>query len=202
VIQRETFSSGHQENKSIRMISMGEFKVTKLFIGFCILAAVSICAAPSAGQGKTPLTKASGGAPSTAAQAYLVMTERSIDDTLKALQSANKTNDLMTGDTLGCRVFIQHEKDVSTNQAEVHDGADDIFILMEGSATFILGGKLDSPHEVQPGEWRAADIVGGKEFKLNKGDMIVVPRGTPHRRVTAGMDVTLLVIKAKAPAAK
>jgi mannose-6-phosphate isomerase-like protein (cupin superfamily) len=176
--------------------------VTKLFIGFCILAAVSIFAAAAAGQGRTPETKNSGGVPSAAAQPYLVMTGRSVDETVKALQSANKTNDLMNGDTLGCRVFLQHEKDVSTNQAEVHDGADDIFILMEGTATFILGGKLDSPHEVQPGEWRAADIIGGKEFRLNKGDMIVVPRGTPHRRVTAGADVTLLVIKARAPAAK
>jgi mannose-6-phosphate isomerase-like protein (cupin superfamily) len=183
-------------------ISNGEFKMTKLSIGFCILSGAAIFAAAAAGQGKAPVTKGSGGTPSAAAQAYLVMTGRSVDETVQALQSANKTNDLISGDTLGCRVFLQHEKDVSTNQAEVHDGADDIFILMEGTAIFILGGKLDSPHEVQPGEWRAADIIGGKEFKLNKGDMIVVPRGTPHRRVTAGMDVTLLVVKAKAPAAR
>jgi mannose-6-phosphate isomerase-like protein (cupin superfamily) len=78
---------------------------------------------------------------------------------------------------------VQHEKDVSTNQAEVHDGADDIFIVMEGTATLTLGGKLDSPSQAQPGEWRASSITGGTEFRLSKGDVAIVPR--PLRVATA-----------------
>ncbi len=158
-----------------------------------LLAAIALLGGAAAAQGK---------APSTAAQPYVVMSGQSIGEAVKDLQSDNKTRNLMTGDTIGCRVFIQHEKDVSTAQAEVHDAADDIFIIMEGTATYTLGGVLDSPKETQPGEWRAVSITGGKEFKLGKGDMIVVPRGTPHRRTTAGQDVTIMVIKAKAAAAR
>jgi len=141
-------------------------------------------------------------APAQPSQAYVVTTAESIDRIVKDLRSGNKNQNLTSGDGIGCRVFIQHEQDVSTNQAEVHDGADDIFVIMEGSATFILGGQLDSPQQVQPGEWRASGITGGKEFKADKGAVIIVPRGTPHRRVTAGQDVILMVIKAFTPAAR
>jgi mannose-6-phosphate isomerase-like protein (cupin superfamily) len=88
---------------------------------------------------------------------------------------------------------------VATNQGEVHDAADDIFLILEGTAIFILGGKLDAPKETQPGEWRAPGISGGKEVKVNKGDVLIVPRGTPHRRITSGLDVTLMLIKSSAP---
>lgn len=141
-------------------------------------------------------------APSTAAQPYVVATAQSVDAIVKDLHAANKLQNLISADNIGCRVYIQHEKDVSTNQAEVHDAADDIFLIMEGTTTYVLGGKLDAPKETQPGEWRAPGITGGKEFKVNKGDILVVPRGTPHQRITAGLDVTFMVIKSFVPAKK
>ena len=131
-----------------------------------------------------------------------MLSGQSVAETVKELQADNKVKNLVSGAGIGCRVFIQHEKDVTTSQAEVHDGADDVFVILEGSATLILGGRLDSPNQTQPGEWRAAAIAGGREFKLAKGDVVVVPRGTPHRRITPGQDVTLMVIKSFAPAAR
>jgi len=147
-------------------------------------------------QGKTSPARG----PSMAAQPYVVATAKSIDGIVKDLASANKLHDLINAGNVGCRVYIQHESDVSTNQAEVHDAAEDVFLILEGTAIFVLGGKLDSPQETQPGEWRAPGIAGGKEFRVNKGDILIVPRGTPHRRITAGLDVTLMLIKASAPA--
>ena len=123
------------------------------------------------------------------------MSGQSVEETVKELQTENKVKNLVSGAGVGCRVFVQHEKNVTTSQAEVHDAADDVFIILEGSATLILGGKLDSPNQTQPGEWRAAAIAGGREFRVAKGDVVVVPRGTPHRRITPGQDVTLMVIK-------
>jgi mannose-6-phosphate isomerase-like protein (cupin superfamily) len=166
----------------------------------CGAGAVSADAQGRSSGGGVP--NASAQAPSTPSQAYLVMSGPSVEETIKELQADNKIKNLVSGAAIGCRVFIQHEKNVTTSQAEVHDGADDVFIILEGSATLILGGKLESPNQVQPGEWRAADITGGKEFKLAKGDVIVVPRGTPHRRITPGQDVTLMVVKAFTPAVK
>ncbi len=138
--------------------------------------------------------------PSSPAQPFVVMPAQAIDGIIKDLQPANKLQGLIGADNIGCRVYIQHEKDVTTNQAEVHDANDDIFVILGGSTTFILGGQLDSPKETQPGEWRASAITGGKEVKAGKGDVIIVPRGNPHRRITTGPDVTLMVIKVSAPA--
>ncbi len=163
-----------------------------IFLGAAILAGMSSVTA----------ARGQAGAPSTAAQQYLVMTAQSLDEAVKGLQAANVTKNLISGDGVGCRVFVQHEKDAATNQAEVHDAADDIFIFLEGTAVLTLGGKLDSPTQTQPGEWRAASISGGRDFKVSKGDMVVVPRGTPHRRSTAGQEVTVMVIKSFAPASK
>ena len=179
--------------------------MTKLFKILCILAApfaVMAADSPLAGQAKTADPgglKPSGTEPSTASQAYRVLTGQSIAETIKNLQSANKTEDLMSGGGIGCRVFVQHEKDAASGVAEVHDATDDIFLIMEGTATLTLGGKLDSPKQTQPGEWRAEGITGGRDFQLRKGDIIVVPRGTPHRRVTPGQEVTLMIIKAFSP---
>jgi mannose-6-phosphate isomerase-like protein (cupin superfamily) len=58
-----------------------------------------------------------------------------------------------------------------------------------------MGGKLDAPKEVQPGEWRGPRIIGGKAVEVAKGDLIVVPRGTPHQRSTAGKDFSMILIK-------
>jgi len=140
--------------------------------------------------------------PSLPAQPYVVATAQSIEGIVKDLHAANKLQDLISGESIGCRVFVQHEADVSTNQAEVHDAADDVFILLAGSAIFVLGGQLDTPKETQPGEWRAPGILGGREIKANQGDVIMVPRGTPHRRVTAGQDVTFMLVKSFAPVKK
>jgi mannose-6-phosphate isomerase-like protein (cupin superfamily) len=180
----------------------------RLFGMFSILTFASaflsfVMAAASQGVTSGPPKKSTPGqSPSAPAQKYVVKTSQSIEETIKELQSGNKTSNLITGDSIGCRVFIQHEMDISTNQAEVHDGADDIFIVMEGTATLTLGGKLDSPSQVQPGEWRASSITGGTEFRLNKGDVAIVPRGTPHRRSTARQEVTLMVVKVTTAPAK
>jgi mannose-6-phosphate isomerase-like protein (cupin superfamily) len=142
----------------------------------------------------------SGRMPSLPAQPYVVATAQTIDAAAKELHAANKLQDLINAANVGCRVYVQHEADVATNQAEVHDAADDVFIILDGTAIFILGGMLDAPRETQPGEWRAPGISAGKEIRVNKGDVIIVPRGTPHRRVTSGMDVTLMLIKSSTPA--
>lgn len=182
--------------------------MNRMVVVICSVVAAFLVVAgavPAGAQGRSSgdgVPTASAQTPSTPSQAYLVMSGQSLEESIKELQAENKIKNLVSGAAIGCRVFIQHEKDVTTSQAEVHDGADDIFIILEGNATLTLGGKLESPDQTQPGEWRAAAITGGREFKLAKGDVIIVPRGTPHRRITPGQDVTLMVVKAFTPAAR
>jgi mannose-6-phosphate isomerase-like protein (cupin superfamily) len=134
-------------------------------------------------------------APSKAIRPVVVLSSQSLMDVEKKLGSENKVEDLIGGEGMQLRVAIQHEKDKSGAPAELHDASDDVYYVTEGSATLVLGGALDAPREVEPGEWRSPRIVGGKTYEITKGDLIVVPRGTPHQRSTAGKDFTMILIK-------
>jgi mannose-6-phosphate isomerase-like protein (cupin superfamily) len=92
------------------------------------------------------------------------------------------------------RVAVQHEKDHAAPSGELHDASDDVYYVLEGTATLTLGGKLETPKEVEPGEWRGK-ISGGQNVEIKKGDLVVVPRGTPHERNTVGKDFTMILIK-------
>jgi quercetin dioxygenase-like cupin family protein len=65
-------------------------------------------------------------------------------------------------------------------EVEVHERDTDVFYILEGTATFVTGGKAVEPRTTSAGEIRAKEITGGQERKLAKGDVIVIPRGVPH----------------------
>jgi mannose-6-phosphate isomerase-like protein (cupin superfamily) len=91
-------------------------------------------------------------------------------------------------------MFFQREAD-KKSVAEAHRDSDDYHVMLEGSAVYYLGGTLDAAKETAPGEWRGTGITGGRTVELRPGDMIFVPRGTPHQRSTEGRDATYSVIK-------
>ena len=94
------------------------------------------------------------------------------------------------------RVAVQHDRSRPNAAAELHDASDDVYYVLEGTATLTLGGKLDAPREVDVGEWRSPRIIGGQTFEIRKGDLIVVPHGTPHQRTSiAGKEFSMLLIK-------
>lgn len=65
-------------------------------------------------------------------------------------------------------------------EAEVHAEMTDIFYVLDGTATFVTGGKVVEPRSTGPGETRGSAIQGGETHTLAKGDVIVIPAGTPH----------------------
>ena len=65
-------------------------------------------------------------------------------------------------------------------KAEVHVGDTDIFIVIDGNATIVVGGKLIDPKEESPGEIRGSGIEGGTDYLLEKGVVLTIPRNTPH----------------------
>jgi mannose-6-phosphate isomerase-like protein (cupin superfamily) len=65
-------------------------------------------------------------------------------------------------------------------QAEIHVSDTDIFIVIDGTATLVIGGKLVDAKEISPGEIRGSGIEGGTDYKLEKGVVLTVPRNTPH----------------------
>lgn len=133
--------------------------------------------------------------PSEPTRAFVVMSSQSLDDLQKTLQPENKTSELIDSLGLQLRVAVQHERNRTGAAAELHDASDDVYYVLDGSATLLLGGRLENPKETDPGEWRSPRIVDGKAFEIKKGDLVIVPRGTPHQRTTANKDFTMILIK-------
>jgi glc operon protein GlcG len=82
-------------------------------------------------------------------------------------------------------------------QSEVHDTETDVFYIMEGSATFITGGTVVDAKTTAPGQIRGSGITGGTTHMLTKGDVIVIPKGTPHWFKEVPGVVVYFVVKAK-----
>ncbi len=144
--------------------------------------------------------------PSEPLRPYVVKTNQEVSDIEKSISNENKVIDLIGGAGMQTRVAIQHDETRPTADAEIHDASDDVFYALDGEAQLILGGKLDNPREASPGEWKSDKIIGGKTYIIKKGDLIVVPRGTPHQRIAVkGKEFSLILIKIFAeplPAAK
>jgi mannose-6-phosphate isomerase-like protein (cupin superfamily) len=64
-------------------------------------------------------------------------------------------------------------------QVEVHEKTTDILFVVDGEALYVTGGKMIDGKQTRPGEWLGTSIEGGVEHHLKKGDVIVVPAGTP-----------------------
>src|SRR5213083_1859271 len=133
--------------------------------------------------------------PSESTRPFVVMLSQSLDELQRKLHPDNKTEELIDSAGMQLRVAVQHEKNKTGAAAELHDASDDVYYVLEGGATLTLGGKLDAPKETDPGEWRSSRIIDGKSFEIKKGDLVVVPRGTPHQRNTANQDFTMILIK-------
>jgi glc operon protein GlcG len=63
---------------------------------------------------------------------------------------------------------------------EVHARQTDVMYILDGSATIVTGGTVVGGKTTAPGETRGEKLQGGKEQKLTKGDVFVVPNGVPH----------------------
>lgn len=134
--------------------------------------------------------------PSSPIRPYVVMTAQTVADVERKLHpQTNKGEELIGGEGMELRVVVQHENNLAPASAEIHDASDDVYYVLEGAATLTLGGRLEAPKEVETGEWRGPRIEGGKNFDVKKGDLVIVPRGTPHMRSTVGKDFAMILIK-------
>jgi mannose-6-phosphate isomerase-like protein (cupin superfamily) len=93
---------------------------------------------------------------------------------------ANKTIVITTNYS----VILTVEKAKSAPEFEWHEGRDHMIQIVEGSTDYEIGGTPKNGHSTGPGEWLAPESEGATKMTLKKGDMLVVPRGTPHKRST------------------
>jgi len=95
-------------------------------------------------------------------------------------------------------VTITCEENKVAKEFEWHEGRDHIFQILEGTTQIELGGTPKDSRNVKAAEWLAPTSAGATAITLNQGDMLVVPRNTPHKRSTVGK-VTLILISTEVP---
>jgi uncharacterized protein GlcG (DUF336 family)/mannose-6-phosphate isomerase-like protein (cupin superfamily) len=82
-------------------------------------------------------------------------------------------------------------------QCEIHTEDTDVIYVQGGSATFVTGGTCIDPKPTEPGELRGSGIRDGDTRKLEKGDVVIVPHGTPHWFEDVGGPVLYYVVKVR-----
>lgn len=80
---------------------------------------------------------------------------------------------------------------------EVHEKDADIIYVLDGSATFVTGGEMIGGKAISTGEIRGAEIKGGDVRQIKKGDVIIVPAGTPHWFKQVPGPLNYYVVKAR-----
>jgi mannose-6-phosphate isomerase-like protein (cupin superfamily) len=143
-------------------------------------------------------------APSTSSKPFIIKTKQQLADMYSELekQGGNKTNDVVAPAGTQMRVAIFHDEKRENDNFEVHDSSDDIYYVLEGEATLMLGGTLTAATEISTGEWRSKSATGGEKVTIKKGDLIVVPRGTVHQRTVVGKGFSMILIKVFAETVK
>ena len=73
--------------------------------------------------------------PSQSTRPFVVMSSQSLDDLQKKLQPENRTEELIDSAGMELRVAVQHENNKTGAAAELHDASDDVYYVLEGSAS-------------------------------------------------------------------
>ena len=102
---------------------------------------------------------------------------------------------------IGFSMVMTTEKAKNAPEFESHQHRDHVLQILDGSTIYEVGGTPKGGRMIGPGEWRGPDVSGATKLTLNKGDQLIIPRGTPHKRSTSG-SVTLVLISPGEPAAK
>jgi glc operon protein GlcG len=84
-------------------------------------------------------------------------------------------------DGAGDRNYMVHaSRRDSAGLVEFHAKDTDIIYVLDGTATVVTGGSIVEGKETAVDEVRGKRIENGERRVLTKGDVMIVPNGTPH----------------------
>jgi mannose-6-phosphate isomerase-like protein (cupin superfamily) len=126
-------------------------------------------------------------------QSFQVYTADKLSDAMKTLQAKPGNDSLFDSKALPFTIVMTTEEKKSAKEFEYHEGRDHILQILDGTTFYEVGGTPKNARNIKPGEWLAPTSEGSTSLTLHKGDMLVIPRGTPHKRSTEA-SVTLMLI--------
>ncbi len=76
-------------------------------------------------------------------------------------------------ETEGGRIVVRRRQ-AGPNNASVHEDLSEIYYIVGGAGIFVTGGMITNPED------RTAGITGGVAQRVEAGDFVILPPGTPH----------------------
>lgn len=137
-------------------------------------------------------------AQTAAPEPFQLFTAQTIAGMVQGLEANPGEKALVKSAVLPFSITVTCEENKIGKEFEWHEGRDHVFQILEGTTIYEVGGKPQNARNTKPGEWLAPVSEGATSFTLHKGDMLVIPRGTPHKRRTTGK-VTLTLIATETP---
>ncbi len=116
-----------------------------------------------------------------------------LGDALAGLEKKPGNFNVYDAPTMPFTAVLTVEEKHAATQFEWHEGRDHLLQVMDGTTVYEIGGTPRNGRNTKPGEWLAPESEGATTLTLHKGDFLVIPRGTPHKRSTAG-SVTFYLI--------
>src|SRR6478752_2492385 len=95
-------------------------------------------------------------------------------------------------------VNIEYRTAVATSA--VHETEAELFYVIDGGGTFVIGGALTEPQRTNAQNLTGKAITGGTSQKVAKGDFMWVPAGSPHW--FSSIDGTLTLMSLHLPVQK
>jgi mannose-6-phosphate isomerase-like protein (cupin superfamily) len=138
-----------------------------------------------------PVASAQDAHPTPAASPYKLFTADAIQGDIAALQANPGNNNLVTNENFTVILTVETAK--SAKEFEWHEGRDHVLQIISGTTVLEVGGTPRGQHSSKAGEWNAPESPGSVAYTLKAGDMLIIPRNTPHKRSTAGTVALLLI---------
>lgn len=122
-------------------------------------------------------------------------------DALKKTHTEGGTIPLPRSATYNTQL-IKRSPQAKPPSSELHTNRAQLFVMVGGSGTVVVGGRATSSTEVSPGEPRGKPgepIVGGVAHKVKVGDMILIPPRTWHMTLPDAGGLTYFLVNFMEP---
>jgi mannose-6-phosphate isomerase-like protein (cupin superfamily) len=103
-------------------------------------------------------------------------------------------------------IYVVNRPKSTVQGAILHDNRIcEVYYMLEGAGTLVTGGKLVDPErlpadsrvvtEINGPSIRGSRIEGGESRRIAKGDVVLIPGGTPHWWSALEADTAYLVVR-------
>jgi len=141
-----------------------------------------------------PATKISAAQIEAHKQSMLAVKETDVAMTMVKMGGGSDANQI------GVSVVLR-PKDGENKYFAIHDDVAEVYYVIEGKGTMKVGGTITDwerrPVSIENGEGsRGTTAVGAKDVTISKGDMLIIPAGTPHKWESSDQFTYYVVVRA------